>query len=408
MNLNPESGISTEQFIKSLTTPTLSSLSDEIRGYNPPPEPGFEGQPLIQPLPMQQQHQPAPVQVAPVPQADDLLAEAYQTTKESARREQILKENYLKAEQRAAHKEKEGYTKDLQLAQFFLKNAIEDGDSDLQTQMHGKISELQSQITKHDIEYNNFLENYQNILDDKPKVFDYAPTYQEEETAYQESPTRNTFRKENPWYDFEAATYNPSLVEKAVEIEQKMLNEYQLKNMNNYLETPYYFEDLKGRLFKEFGVEAPQTQPQQQYPKNQADWQTFQNQQQMGAQPNPFVPQQIPQLNNTQSPYPAMPVQQQPQQYAPPSFPQGQQQPYAYGPQAAPVTQSYGPPVAPVRHGMGMPQQPYQTDETMFSQKAFEMFQNSLNPTIAPQLANLNQDQKMQLFNAAIKNKGKF
>jgi hypothetical protein len=346
---------------------------------------------------------PEPVVVRPDPaiaRNDDFLHEAAQTTKEAARREQILKENYLKAEQRASHMQKESYQKDLQLSQFFLQGAIEDGDAELQAQMHGKISELQSNLVKHDMEYDGFLNRYQNILDDKLQVMDYTPT-DDSEPTYQESPTRQTFRKENGWYDYEASTYNENLVQKANEIEQKMLNEYQLKNMNNYLETPYYFEDLKARLFNEFGIQAPAAQqPQQQYvapqqfnpQQQQSDWQSFQHNQQ-NQQPNQFVPEQVPQFNNGQNPYPAAPVQQNQQQYGPQV-------------QAPTFQQSYGPPTAPVNYGRETPQA-YQTDETMFSQKAFEMFQNSLNPTIAPQLAKLSQAEKMQLFNAAIKSKGR-
>lgn len=420
MDQQAAAGLSTEQFIKGLTGSSLSQFSDEVKAYTPPSELGYENQPLVQPMPMQPQYQQPqqPQYVSPSPSVSDdntfddnkLLMEAHETTKESARREQILKEHYLKAEQRASHREKELLTKDLQLAEFFLKNAIDEGDSETQAKMHSTISEVQGKLTKHDIEYDNFINNYQTILDDKPKVFDYAPTYQEEETAYQESPARQIFRKANTWYDFQTPTYNPNLVQKANEIEQKMINEYQLKNMSNYIESPAYFEDLNARMFREFGIEAPGPQSTQTMQPG-SDWQSFQNgQNNQMAQPNApqnyFVPNQVPQFQNGQNPYPTMPVNQPPQTAGVyPQFPQGQTQPYQYGPQAAPIAPQYGPTVAPVRHGM-VPQS-YDTNEAMFSQKAYDIFQSSLNSTLAPQLANLSPDQKMQLFNAAIKNKGK-
>ena len=105
MNLKDE-GVSTEQFIKNLTsTPTLSELSDQIKGYQPPVQDGYEGQPLIQPMhlasPAPQPTAPDPLVSRPDPSIarnEDFLQQAAQTTRESARREQILKENYLKSE----------------------------------------------------------------------------------------------------------------------------------------------------------------------------------------------------------------------------------------------------------------------------------------------------------------------
>ena len=64
MNLKDE-GVSTEQFIKNLTsTPTLSQLSDQIKGYQPPVQDGYEGQPVIQPMPLKA---PVAAPVAPEP-----------------------------------------------------------------------------------------------------------------------------------------------------------------------------------------------------------------------------------------------------------------------------------------------------------------------------------------------------
>lgn len=397
--MDESKALSTEDFIKGLTSSSLSQFSDQISNYTPPAELGYENQPLVQPMPMAPQVQtPQPAapefsvskSAPPVEDeidSDDLLRQAHFTTQEAVRREQILKEHYLNAEQRANQKDKELLNKDLQYAQYFLKEAMAAQDFDLQSEMHSKISEVQAKLTKHEIDYENFLSNYQNILNDKPEVFNYAPTIKDDQPAYQESPARQTFRKANTWYDFENQAYNTNLVQKAAQIEQKMVNEYQLKNMTHYIESPSYFEDLNARMYKEFGIEAPQEQVSQVQPGS--DWQAYQNQQQQQQPPaNYFVPQQAPQFNNQQSPYPSMPVSM-------PAYSTSPQQP------------QYGPQVAPVRHGMHPTAEPYPTTEQMYSQKAFDMFKSSLNANLAPQLKNLSPQQEMALFNASIKAKGK-
>lgn len=403
---------STDSFIQNITSPSLSQMAEAYKGYVPPVEQGFEGQALVQPMELKHHQQPQPqpqVQYTPAKVRDEnkeednkLLAEAYHITKEMAAREQILKENYLKAEQRSFHNEKELLLKDLRLAEFLHGKAIDEGDSELQNEMHSRQMKLQNELTRQEIDQNNFLEKYQTVLDDKPKVVEYAPSYEESDPADYESDTRKTFRKENTWYDYDSNHYNQDLVKTAADIEQGMINEYQLKNMENYLESPYYFEDLKTRLFNKYGI---QMNPQQQ------------QQAQQQAPQNPFVPAQVPQFDpQGQMPFQPQPMMQQQQQMMQsqpmqqmqqhPMQPQAMQIAPSYGPPTAPV--SYGPPVSPVSYNAGMQQQPSgQGNEAMHSQKAFEMFVNSLNPTIAPQLAKLDQAQQMQLFNAAIKQQGR-
>jgi len=420
---------STDSFIQNLTSPSLSQMAEAYKGFVPSVEQGYENQPLVQPMQLKPEYQPqpnvqpqAPQPAAPQPvknQANEddlrLLAEAHQVTKNMAERERILKENYLKAEQRAAAREKELMQKDLKLAEFLHKKAIDDGDSELQNEMHSRQISLQNELTRHEIEHNNFLNQYQEILNDTPKIVDYAPTYEESEPQDHESDMRKNFRKANSWYDFESDHYNQDLVKTASEIEQSMINEYQLKNMGNYLETPYYFDDLKNRLFNKYGIQNQMAAPMQAQPNIQpvsAPINPFLSQEQ-----NPFIPNQMGQLNQQQQmSYPTAPIQQQPQYQ---SAPQSQYQPQPMQQMQQPMMQQqygssqptqYGPPVSPVSYNTmpaysGMPGAP--KNEAMYSQKAFEMFVNSLNPTIAPQLANLTHDQKLQLFQASIKNQGR-
>lgn len=408
----------TDNFIKNLTSTSLSQLAERFQGYTPPQEVGYANQPQAQPIeqtqgmpvdpvylpPQQQQTQqeiPEPQEKAPKQrrsakkeakkeeedQYNKVLHEVHEYSKEAVNREQILKENYLKAKQEAAQSNKELLLKDLKLSQYLYNVALENEDTELQGQMHNQQMDLHRQLMKHDADHDKFLQNFESVLEDKLPVVDYAPTYEEEAPAYQESAQRKAFRKDNSWYDFDGPQYNTELVQTAHEIEKNMINEYQLRNMANHLETPYYFEDLKARVHKHYGIDMqPSSQPPyQQQPVQDQQW--LEQQQNVQPPANPFVQQQPPQY--VQQQYQQPPQFQQQQQFAPP--PQMQQQ----RPYTAPVV--YGSP----------PAQAPANNNPMYSQKAFEMFVNSLNPTMAPQISKLSHDQKIQLFEAAIKNQGR-
>lgn len=438
------SQMSTADFIKSLSNPHssggLSTYVDQMNEqvpqiqaeynetYSPSGMPSSTSQQGYsqdtQQQPLYQAHHPIlPAQQSTQDEStydDNLLEEAYITTKTMANREQILKENLLQSKQEAFQHKKENYLKDLQIAEYVLGNAAEEHDGQRQAEMVNKISEIRNDMMKQELEHSDFLTKFQKVLDDKPPVMSYAPQYDPQETTYKESSPRQDFRKNNAWYDYENPYYNQNLTEKAHEIEQKMINEYQLKNMTNYIESPFYFQDLNARLFKEFDIApsqmqmpSPQMQPHSMQPQSPTDWQVppMQNPQ------NPFLPTQMPRLDAQQNPYPSMPIQH-PQQYQ--QAPQQPQYGYPqnnYGPpqQQYPQqnSQAYGPPVAPVMPS-AMPfvpsiagDSPINYDpQALYSKDAYDMFQETISGLL-PNMKHVDQKDRNQLFHSAIKTQGR-
>lgn len=422
--------LSTDQFLKKFESPSLSEMANQIKSvtdnilqtypphYDQPPlqptlSPSHQNlvPPSFQP---QQSYIPQPVASYPETQQeeefddDQNLADAHLLMKNQAEKQKILKENYLKSEQRNFALSKELLQKDLNTVKFLHKQALQENDIDAQNELVSKQTTLQSELFNLERSHDDFLKDYQKVLDDEPYVPDYAPSYNEE-PSYQETESRFQFRKSNPWYDYEVnQTYNPSLVEKATELESNMINEYQLKNMTHYIETPYYFNDLKNRLFQLYGIQnnQPAGDPMSQ---------------------NHFVPPYIPQIQNQNPQNPQLPYQQpqqplsnqpyneygvthqphQPQQFQ--SQPYNQQQPMQQPQFQAPPQMmgpptsvpSYGPPVSPV-----VDQRNDFNAQEMYSNKAFQIFKNSLNSSLVPNLERLSHEQQLRLFNSAIKNKG--
>lgn len=402
---------STQQFVDSFSTPSLSDMAKTIQNqsqdvtlqYNTNQNNNFQNDLQI----AQNYGQPAQYQAVAEKKVnntqdqnsidtDQILEKAHKVSKTAYEREKILKNEYLKASEKAALHEKELILKDLKIAETLYEKAIEDQDASLQSQMQTAQIELRNRLLEHDIKQKEFQKKSKDLLEDELEVIDYTPTYEESDESEYENPVRQQFRKANAWYDYDSPNYNPDLVEEAEQIEKAMRKEYQLKNMSNYIESVDYFNDLKSRIYRKNGISDESNYMNN--PMN--DVNVYQQQPQSHPQtvaapaPNPFIQ---PQNNNFQNNQPGfMGAPQNPFMQNVGNF---QNNP---GITSAP---SYGPPVAPVSHGRPAPNISPANSE-MYSQRAFEIFVNSLNPTLAPQLSKLDHNQKMQLFQAAIKNKG--
>lgn len=392
--------------------PPMHSLSDLAQPYQYQPQqqqaPVNQGQQPIEQAPNVGHRQP---QQSNSDFDDEMRKKAFDTQQNLMNRENILKEEYIKAKETEFARTKELLTDRLQVADYIHSQAIANGDDKLRDEMLAKKIALQEESRQYDGHYDQFKKQSELLLEDRPELLDYSPKYEESRPEDHESQARNYFRKQNNWYDFESNHYNQDLVRTASEIEKQMINEYQLKNMGQYLESPEYFADLRSRIFNKYGIQEEPNQMSQQPP---SPYMPPQQQQQPNYMPQPqqpaqnyFVPPQVPQMNNNpqmmppqyQPMYQQTPVQGNPNQ----AYNMGNPYPNAQSPNL--INQRMGPPVAGVNNTMA-PQGPQfngAANQEMHSQKAFEIFDAAL----PSHMRGMNHDDKVKFFQTAIKNQGR-
>lgn len=181
---------STEDFVKNFTSKADSlanplSSSTDMQNLAAPYEMPQQQQPMVA-MPMQQPiSQYSQQQDIDLDSSNQLLWEAHQTTNNMIESQNFLKEQYLKESQYAANLEKEIIKRDLSASQFQLKEAIDDGNSELQAHLHTKISADQSKLLLAEDKFNNWQNEFvDNFAKNQPQPVNYAPQYNEEQPVY--------------------------------------------------------------------------------------------------------------------------------------------------------------------------------------------------------------------------------